>query len=164
MSGPYETSRGRGGRSVYSMYVADARNVNREPRVRNGSDQDLVESRPGAGISGHWAREKIAALLDARRAGLLDDGVRAAVIEVALKHQLVSPYTSLVAVDVTPVRPGDAPLATHALATNLPDGWDHTAVFGLGQGATTAPTHIAIGLLALLAAGGLYGVRRWRAA
>jgi RNA polymerase sigma factor (sigma-70 family) len=44
MSGPYETPRGRGGRSVYSLYVADARYVNREPRVRNGSDQDLVES------------------------------------------------------------------------------------------------------------------------
>ena len=78
----------------------------------------------------------------------LSPAVRRAVLELALTYHLVSPYTSLVAVDVTPVRPEDQSLESHALKTNLPDGWDYTAVFGLGQGATDAPVHLMFGLLA----------------
>ena len=59
------------------------------------------------------------------------------------------------AVDVTPVRAGDESLQSHALKTNLPHGWDYTAVFGLGQGATEGPVHLAFGLIALLLAAGL---------
>jgi Ca-activated chloride channel family protein len=66
----------------------------------------------------------------------------------------VSPYTSLVAVDVTPARPADAPLTWHAPATNLPHGWEYEAVFGTGQGATAAPLHLVVGLAALLLAAG----------
>jgi Ca-activated chloride channel homolog len=103
----------------------------------------------------HWARAKIAALLDQRRPGTPDDEVRNAVVGLALAHHLVTPYTSLVAIDVTPVRPESEPLHSHALKTNLPHGWDYTAVFGLGQGATEGPFHIAIGLTVLLIAAGL---------
>jgi Ca-activated chloride channel homolog len=105
-----------------------------------------------AGLSSHWARGKIAALLDRRRTGSPEDEIRHAVLELALAHHLVSPYTSLVAVDVTPVRPDDEALESHALKTNLPHGWDYTAVFGLGQGATDAPVHLIVGLFTLLLA------------
>jgi Ca-activated chloride channel family protein len=81
-----------------------------------------------------------------------DDRVRPAVIEIALKHHLVSRYTSLVAVDVTPVRPADASLTSHALETNLPQGWDYATVLGAGQGATPGALHLVLGLTALLAA------------
>jgi len=118
----------------------------------------LHEAGDGAGLSVHWARAKIAALLDTRRAGSHEDDVRNAVIDVALRHHLVSPYTSLVAVDVTPIRPGGESLHSHALETNLPHGWDHTAVSGLGQGATAGPLHIALGLCALTLAAGLYAL------
>lgn len=111
----------------------------RELSLHRGAD--------GAGLSVHWAQAKITALLDQRRAGAPDDAVRHAVIDIALRHHLVSTYTSLVAVDVTPVRPGDASLHAHALKTNLPAGWDYNAVFGLGPGCDrrTAP-HRARGL------------------
>jgi Ca-activated chloride channel family protein len=115
----------------------------------------LHQAAPGAGLSAYWARAKIGALLDQRRAGAADDEVRHAVLDVALRHHLVSAYTSLVAVDVTPGRPGDAALKTHAMKTNLPDGWEYEAVFGLGQGATPGPLHLVIGLAALLIAAGL---------
>ena len=115
----------------------------------------LHQAGPGAGLSVHWARAKIAALLDRQRAAAPDDDVRLAVIDMALRHHLVSAHTSLVAVDVTPVRPGDAGLTTHALATNLPHGWQYEAVFGLGQGATPGPLHLLVGLAALLLAAGL---------
>jgi Ca-activated chloride channel homolog len=109
----------------------------------------------GAGLSSHWARGKIAGLLDRRRTGSAEDEIRHAVLQLALTYHLLSPYTSLVAVDVTPVRQGDEALWSHALKTTLPHGWDYTAVFGLGQGATDSPLHLAFGLLALLLAAGL---------
>jgi Ca-activated chloride channel family protein len=115
----------------------------------------LRQAAPGAGLSVHWARAKIATLLDQRRAGAPDDDVRHAVLDVALRHHLVSAYTSLVAIDATPARAGDAALARHALATNLPHGWEYEAVAGLGQGATPGPRHLALGLAALLLAAGL---------
>ena len=37
---------------------------------------------------------------------------------------------------MTPARPADHALHTHAMKTNLPEGWDYTAVFGLPQTAT----------------------------
>ena len=115
----------------------------------------LHQAAPGAGLPAYWARARIAALLDQRRAGAADDDIRHAVLDVALRHHLVSPYTSLVAVDVTPARPGDAPLTTHALKTNLPHGWEYEAVFGVGQGATPGPLHLAIGVTVLLLAAAL---------
>jgi Ca-activated chloride channel family protein len=72
----------------------------------------------------------------------------------------VSPYTSLVAVDVTPVRPGGEGLQSHAMPTNLPHGWDYTAVFGLGQGATDSRLHAIVGVIALIIATVLMIARR----
>jgi len=46
----------------------------------------LHEAADGAGLSVHWARAKIAALLDMRRGGSHEDDVRHAVIDVALGH------------------------------------------------------------------------------
>jgi Ca-activated chloride channel family protein len=119
------------------------------PWTREVSVHTAIE---GAGLSTHWARTKIAALLDERPTGGIDEGVRRAVIETALAHHLVSPYTSLVAVDVPPARPADASLTRHALETNLPHGWDYAAVLGTGQGATPGALHLLLGFVALLAA------------
>jgi Ca-activated chloride channel family protein len=86
-----------------------------------------------------------------------------AIVDIAVKYHLVSRYTSLIAVDVTPARPADKVLQTHAMKTNLPEGWDHTAVFGLPQTATYAQLQILVGLLALLLAAILYR-RPWQRA
>jgi Ca-activated chloride channel family protein len=134
-------------------------------RGRLGPDRwerelSLQATDAAAGLSVHWARGRIAGLLDTRRSGSPDDEIRRAVLELALAFHLVSPYTSLVAVDVTPVRPGSEDLHTLALETNLPHGWDYTAVFGLGQGATAGPLHLALGLAALLLAGAFSLVAR----
>lgn len=101
------------------------------------------------GLSIHWARQKIASLMDRTRAGDGEAAVRQSVLEVALAHHLVSPYTSLIAVDTQPVRPSDASLVTHAMRTNLPEGQDYQAIFGLPRTATSGPQHLVIGLLAL---------------
>jgi Ca-activated chloride channel family protein len=112
------------------------------------------QAAPGAGLAVHWARAKIAALSDRRRAGEAEGAIRLAVLDVALRHHLVSEYTSLVAVDVTPARPGDAALQTQVLKTNLPHGWEYEAVFGMGQGATPATLRLLVGMAALLLAVG----------
>jgi Ca-activated chloride channel family protein len=120
----------------------------------------LHTAAPGAGLAGQWARSKIAWLLDQRRAGVDSDDVRAAVTAIALAHHLVSPYTSLVAIDLTPVRRPDANLFSHALATNLPAGWQHQEVWTMGQGATAGMLHIVLGLAALTLAAALFACRR----
>ena len=60
-------------------------------------------TRDGIGVL--WARERIAALSDAIVEGAPEDEVRPLIVATALEHHLVSKYTSLVAVDVTPIAP-----------------------------------------------------------
>jgi len=105
-----------------------------------------------AGVNRLWARRKIADLMDMRVRGIPESEVRSQVVEVALTHHLVSKYTSLVAVDVTPTRPEWASLRTGAVPTNLPVGWQYSKVIGsLPQGGTAGRMHLLIALLVLAA-------------
>ena len=103
------------------------------------------------GISVLWARKKIAALMDQLNTGNEKDAVRKMIIETALEHHLVSKFTSLVAVDVTPARIREALLKNQAIPVNLPAGWNYEKVFGrMPQTATSAELHIIIGMFLLL--------------
>jgi Ca-activated chloride channel family protein len=111
------------------------------------------------GIHRLWARKKIAGLMDRLREGGDRDEVRGAVVAVALRHRLVSAYTSLVAVDVTPTRPADAALATGLVPTNLPAGAEHEKIFGkLPQTATPMELYLVLGMACLAMA---LVMRRW---
>lgn len=124
--------------------------------------QQQVTLRGGSARSGvHqlWARRKIADLMDGRARGVAETEVRKAVLEVALAHQLVSRYTSLVAVDKTVARPADKPVKSKAVPTSLPQGWSANKVFGsLPQTATAADFNLLLGVL-LLTLG--WFSRRW---
>ena len=116
-------------------------------------------SAQAAGLPALWARAEVETLTDAvrgsRMSGQSIDTLKARIVELGLAHQLVTPYTSLVAVDVTPVRPADAALQGGKVPTRLPAGWEHTAVFGegeLAQSGTSASLQLLIGALLLLAA------------
>lgn len=111
------------------------------------------------GLSVYWARQKIAALMDQQRYGQDETATKQAVLDVALAHHLVSKYTSLVAVDVTPARPLDQALQSHAMKTNLPNGQDYQAIFGLPQTATSGQLQILLGLATLLAAWLMWAMR-----
>jgi Ca-activated chloride channel family protein len=112
---------------------------------------DLDQGHRGEGIGVLWARSKIAALMESLHDGADQAEVRKAVINVALNHHLVSRYTSLVAVDVTPTRPQSAALDSHALPVNLPQGQNYQKIFGqLPQTATPAARHLIIGFVLLL--------------
>jgi Ca-activated chloride channel family protein len=113
---------------------------------------------PGIGVL--WARDKIEALMDAKRNGASEDDVRRDVIDVALTHHLVSAYTSLVAVDVTPTAPAGMKSVKTAMPGNLPEGLSFEAIYGLPQTATPAPLYLALGSGLLVAALVLFAFSR----
>jgi Ca-activated chloride channel family protein len=112
-----------------------------------------------SGISVYWARQKIAALMDDQ---ITRDGesLRHAIHDVALAHHLVSAYTSLVAAEVTPARPQHHSLQLHSMKTNLPDGQQYEAIFGLPQTATNGPMHLLIGIGSLAFTWMLWAIAR----
>ena len=83
----------------------------------------LAKARPGTGIAKLWAKRKTAALMDDLHEGVDPTMVRRAVLDVALPHQIMSRYTSLVAIDKPVSRPDTEPLTRHAVPTNPPAGW-----------------------------------------
>jgi Ca-activated chloride channel family protein len=129
---------GRIGDTLWKSTLPTARGENRE------------------GLSVYWARQKISSLMDRQVNVSENPATRQTIVDIAVRYHLVSRYTSLIAVDVTPARPADQNLQTHVMKTNLPEGWDHTAVFGLPQTATPAQFQILMGLLALLLGAILY--------
>jgi Ca-activated chloride channel family protein len=90
----------------------------------------------GAGIHKLWAKKKIESLLDgvSFQAGMevMDaDEVRRAVVELGLRHHLITPYTSLVAVDVVAAAPAGIVPVRRAVPVNPPQG---SAFFGFEDG------------------------------
>ncbi len=113
------------------------------------------------GVARLWARRKIAALMDQGIEGAPADQVKAEVIQVALAHHLVSKFTSLVAVDVTPAAPAGTTARTHRLPVDLPAGWSYQEVAGsLPQSGTPARLLLLLGLLALAGATLLFATGR----
>ena len=116
-----------------------------------------------SGVAKLWARRKIAAgidsidsmdSMDSMTEGADRDEVRTQVVDVALQHHLVSRFTSLVAVDVTPTAPNGTPMnggMTKAVPTQLPAGWSYQHTVGtLPQGATAGQLLAFLGFLLLI--------------
>jgi Ca-activated chloride channel family protein len=110
---------------------------------------DTGEARNG--VATLWARNRISNLMDSRANGATDDAIRAQVLPVALQYQLVSNYTSLVAVDRTPARTDGDPLHTRRIDSTKPHGLDWPAT-SYPSTATPAQLQMMIGMLLLLAA------------
>ena len=105
------------------------------------------------GVNLLWARRKIVDLMDQRTLGRASGEVRDEVLKVALRHKLVSRYTSLVAVDKMPSRPLDMPLKEKVVPVNLAKGMSAKKVFGaMPQTATPASLNLIVGFIALLMA------------
>jgi Ca-activated chloride channel family protein len=100
-----------------------------------------------AGVGALWARARIAQLTDEMTRGGNAEELRKALVQVALDHHLVSAYTSLVAVDVTPSNNGT--VKTALVKASAPRNWDSS----LPQTDTASTLHLLLGLLALASAG-----------
>ena len=68
------------------------------------------------------------------------DKVQAEITSLALNHHLVSPFTSLIAVDVTPSKPSDKPLTTQIIAKKVK----------AAKTATNSTLWMLLGLIAML--------------
>ncbi len=118
----------------------------------------LADGRQSSGIAVLWARNKISYLLDSVYEGKDKQQVKQAVIETALKHHIVSKYTSLIAVDVTPSRPSREDLNSKSVPNNLPQGTEQQMqVMQLARTATNSRFHVLSGALILVLALLLYG-------
>jgi Ca-activated chloride channel family protein len=107
----------------------------------------------GEDLATLWARRKVEALEDSRIFGIDPDTVRREVLDLALGFGLLTPYTSLVAVDRTPQRPAAAELAAEAVPSLLPAGG--VTVSGFTQTATGWPARLGLAVISLLIATGM---------
>jgi len=77
------------------------------------------------------------------------DEFKSLITNTALTHHLISQYTSLVAVDVTPTRPKEAPLNNQKVLNQLPKGTSNQLIQSPGslpKTATPAQLKILMGL------------------
>ncbi|MCT4654648.1 MAG: marine proteobacterial sortase target protein [Cohaesibacter sp.] len=94
---------------------------------------DLEKAAPSKAIDKVWARRKIRQLESDRLLSGAYDQIDRAIEKLGLDHHLVTRLTSLVAVDVTPSRPKEAPLDSKKVPLNLPDGWEMEPLFEEAQ-------------------------------
>jgi Ca-activated chloride channel family protein len=104
-----------------------------------------------AGVASLWARQKIAGLLDQTVLGRSEAAVRSEVLPIALRHQLLSPYTSFVAVEEVVSVPAGGPDASMPVPNTRPLG-QAPQHFAYPRTATTGPAKAWFGLLLLFAA------------
>ena len=89
------------------------------------------------GTASLWARRKIADLMDRITLGAPETDIAPLITEVALRHQLVSRYTSFIAVEETVSRPAHEPLLHDTVRNQAPHGTQHAAAWP--STATPAP-------------------------
>jgi Ca-activated chloride channel family protein len=105
----------------------------------------LDRATPSAGIARLWALRKSDDLQHRLERGADADTTRAAIVQLALEHHIVTPYTSLVAIERTPSAPADADVKSVRIANGAPEG-----SVGFAATATPATLEALLGL-ALLA-------------
>ena len=116
------------------------------------SDLPLASKGDDPGIGALWARAKLSSLYDAERRGADAELTRKAIVDTAMTHHLVSKYTSLVAVDKTPVRPAGDPLNSEQVPNLMPYGQSTNSIFGFPATATDAKLLQLRGLAFILVA------------
>ena len=90
----------------------------------------LDQPRSAEGISKIFARRKIEALTF-DRLGMDDQNAEREIIEIAIRHQLISAHTSLVAVDEAILRPEQDRLVEKRYDPTLPAGWQEDRLTAL---------------------------------
>jgi Ca-activated chloride channel family protein len=122
-----------------------------EPGSEPGTPTQSGSMARHRGVATLWARYKIAGLLDEIVEGRSEEAVRAEVLPLALQHQLLSPYTSFVAVEEVASRPADAGLDSTAVPNTRPRG-QAPQPFAYPRTATNGPARLWVGVLLLFLA------------
>tara|TARA_R110002096_G_scaffold154_3_gene726 strand:+ start:14235 stop:16304 length:2070 start_codon:yes stop_codon:yes gene_type:complete len=116
------------------------------------SELKLGRAPNSPGVAALWARARIGELSDIERRHSDAEEIRDKIVQTALSHHLVSKYTSLVAVDKTPVRPASDALKSDQVPNLMPYGQSSNAIFGFPATATSGPALRFTGLLCILLA------------
>ena len=114
------------------------------PRLEDGSDM----------LATLWARKKVESLQEGMLFGADTDQARQEIVQVALAHDLLTPWTSLVAVDRTPARPAGEGLARANVPSLLPAGSANSA--GFPTTATGWKSQLALSALVLAIASAMF--------
>lgn len=126
---------------------------------------NLKDAKQAKGIATYWARQKIESLVDAASINSSAENkerLRERVVEVALKHHLVSPYTSLVAVEEVVSRPDELALKKDSVPQLLPKG-STAKMARFPQTATSSQLYMLAGFLCYMLGVGLFYQRRFKA-
>ncbi len=118
---------------------------------------DTVQSSTRQGLNRYWARQKIDSLMNHWNEPAQQAQIEKDVTEIALSHKLVTQFTSLVAVDKTPVRVvnsenDEQELNRSAIPVLLPKGLS-TKMLHYPKTATPADLYIIVGFCLLVLAG-----------
>jgi len=114
-----------------------------------------------SGLSKLWARERIADLSRHLQFGGDREQLRSSILDLALKHHLVSEFTSLVAIDDVVVRPPGSSGHVEQAPTSAPTG-SYWATTGFAKTATPAGLLLDCGLLCITLGGLLCWTRSRR--
>ena len=101
-----------------------------------------------SGLSKLWARERLASLSGQIQMGGDREQIRSSMLELALKHHVVSEVTSLVAVDDVVVRPPGSPGHVEQASTSAPTG-SYWATTGFAKTATPADLLLICGFASI---------------
>jgi Ca-activated chloride channel family protein len=102
-----------------------------------------------SGLSKLWARERIADMSRQRQFGGDREQLHDSILDLALRHHLVSEFTSLVAIDAAVVRPPGSSGHVEQAPTSAPTG-SYWATTGFAKTATPADLLLVCGLLSSL--------------
>jgi Ca-activated chloride channel family protein len=108
-----------------------------------------------SGLSKLWARERITEMSRQLQFGGDREQLRASILELALRHHLVSEFTSLVAIDSAVVRPPDTSGHVEQAPTSAPAG-SYWATTGFAKTGTPADLLLVCGLLCITVGGLLH--------
>lgn len=112
-------------------------------------------SRGSDTLASLWARSKIESLEDSRLFGTDPAFIHQQVTDIALEYGLLTQYTSMVAVDKTPVRPVNTALRSNHVPSLLPAGSASTAT-GFAATAAGWKLQLLFSLITLAIAGGMF--------
>ncbi|MFV2056873.1 MAG: VIT domain-containing protein [Thiohalomonadales bacterium] len=111
----------------------------------------LQKNKSSRGVAAIWARHQIDALTQQMMLTKNKKQLQDRLTRVAIQHHLVSQYTSLVAVDITPSRPDTETLLTGPLPLSPASNGDESLLIAqLANTATPAKLHLLIGVTLLL--------------
>ncbi|MGI9264222.1 MAG: marine proteobacterial sortase target protein [Gammaproteobacteria bacterium] len=122
---------------------------------------ELPDGESVSGVATVWAREKLSGLSDRMLEADDPETVRDEMISVALEHGLVSRFTSLVAVDKTPLRPSWEKTTTRSVPAVAPGKYTGVRIGAFPATATQAPMLLMHAFWLLVLASVLLFFRPW---